>query len=96
MSKPMSMMVRIEAKPECITRVKQCLTDILAPTRAEDGCVSYQLFIDDANPAMFIFVETWATKAAWEAHDKTPHVAAFRRIAKTDVANVEVVFMTEQ
>lgn len=91
----MSMMVRIEAKPDHIEAVHACLTGILAPTRAEEGCLNYQLYIDDANPAMFIFVETWATKAHWEAHDKAPHVDEFRQLAQTAVANVEVVFMTE-
>lgn len=95
MSNPMSMIVRIEAKADHIDEVKDCLTAILAPTRAEEGCLNYQLFIDDNNPAMFIFVETWATKAHWEAHDKTPHVDEFRKLAATAVAGVDVTFMSE-
>lgn len=91
----MSMMVRIEAKADHVDAVKACLLGILEPTRKEEGCVNYQLYIDDANPLVFIFVETWATKAHWEAHDKAPHVDDFRKLAATAVAGVEVVFMSE-
>ena len=67
---------RISAKSETVAELRQILKDLVAPSRAEAGCVSYELFQDNDDPRDFITVENWGDSAAADAHMSTPHVAA--------------------
>ena len=95
MNNSLTLIVRIKARKERAEEVKQSLLDILEPTRAEAGCESYKLYIDDKEPSVFIFVETWTTRAHWEAHNQTPHLATFLSLAETAVENVDITEVTE-
>lgn len=65
---------RITAKPDKVEALKSVLLDLLAPTRSEDGCVSYQLCQNRSNPGDFVFVEAWTSDAAIDRHMTTSHV----------------------
>ena len=67
---------RISAKTETLAELRQILKDLVEPSRAEAGCISYELFQDNDDPRDFITVENWADSAAANAHLATPHVAA--------------------
>ncbi len=67
---------RISAKTETLAELRQILKDLVVPSRAEAGCVSYELFQDNDDPRDFITVENWDDRAAADAHLATPHVAA--------------------
>jgi quinol monooxygenase YgiN len=64
----------ITAKPGSEKLVGEALSALVEPTRAEAGCVSYDLFVSAADPATFITVETWRSQAELDAHLQTPHV----------------------
>ncbi|MEV7418454.1 putative quinol monooxygenase [Streptomyces sp. NPDC089919] len=47
----------------------------LAPVvRAEPGCLRYDLHRVSGDPDRFVLIERWASQAALEAHDVTPHM----------------------
>jgi quinol monooxygenase YgiN len=50
------------------------LFSLSAPTRAEPGCVMYDLYRSPAVKEHFMRLEVWASAAALEAHKATPHV----------------------
>ena len=52
---------------------KACIT----PTRAETGCISYILTTDPTKAGKLVFIETWQSKAALDAHMQTPHLQRF-------------------
>jgi len=56
------------------------LREMLEPTRAEPGCIRYDLVrsLVGANYTEFVFVEEWESEAALEAHAQTPHFKALR------------------
>jgi quinol monooxygenase YgiN len=54
--------------------VQQALEALVAPTRAEEGCLGYELFESLAAPGTFITVESWRAQADLETHLQTPHV----------------------
>lgn len=54
--------------------VKTILQSIVAPTRQETGCLSYQLLSNDGNPAEFLFIEEWTDEKAIGKHFSTPHI----------------------
>lgn len=65
---------RIVARKENADQVGEILAGLVAPTRAEDGCIDYTLLRNRADRTDFTFVEEWASDAALEAHLKRPHV----------------------
>ncbi len=63
----------IYAKPGSESLVEDILRELIAPTRAEAGCVKYELFCNSANPSEFVFIEEWISREALDAHIKTTH-----------------------
>ena len=66
----------IPAKPEAADAVREALTTLAEATRAEEGCLAYDLFESASTPGTFVTVERWTGSAALDAHMATPHVAA--------------------
>jgi quinol monooxygenase YgiN len=66
----------ITAKPGEEDTVRQALQALVEPTRAEDGCVSYELFDSLADSSAFVTIEKWRSQDALDAHMKSPHLAA--------------------
>ncbi len=66
----------ITAKPGSEDAVGAALRDLVAPTREEAGCVSYDLFESAAAPGTFVTIERWNGQADLDAHMQTPHIAA--------------------
>jgi quinol monooxygenase YgiN len=65
---------RVVAQPDRVEELKAVLLDLIEPTRAEPGCVSYQLWQGQTDPGDFVFVDNWASDEAFAAHMVTPHV----------------------
>lgn len=56
--------------------VAAALHDLLAPTRAEPGCISYELFSSAASAQTFITIEKWKSDGDLAAHMQSAHIAA--------------------
>lgn len=52
------------------------LLSLAGPTRAEPGCLRYDLYRSPEAPHEFMRYEVWASAEALEAHKKTPHLRA--------------------
>jgi quinol monooxygenase YgiN len=65
----------LPAKPGSEDTVRNALAALVAPTRAESGCVSYELYESAASPGTFFTVETWKAQSELDAHMQTPHIA---------------------
>jgi quinol monooxygenase YgiN len=63
----------IEGKEE---ELKQHLVSLAAPTRAEPGCVRYDLYRSPERANHFMRYEIWTGPEALEAHKATPHIRA--------------------
>ena len=50
---------------------------VRTPTLAEPGVTEYDFFQSPDDPAHIVFVETWESREALEAHFGTPHFAEF-------------------
>jgi quinol monooxygenase YgiN len=72
----------IRAQPEHIDTVREVLTGYVQPTRAEAGCIVYDLFQNRSDAAHFTFVEEWADEASLDAHSKSAHITAGRERLK--------------
>ena len=64
----------VTALPDKADELKAILLGLIAPTRAEAGCLSYQLLQNNSDPSEFVFVEEWTSDAALDEHMTTPHL----------------------
>jgi quinol monooxygenase YgiN len=71
--------VEIEAQGR--EAIQAALLEVIASTRAEDGCEEYGCYEDTQSPGRYIFVERWRDKTALERHLATPHMAAWMKVA---------------
>ncbi len=76
----------IHADPAKVELVKTELEKLLPITRAEKGCMQYDLHQDNENPAHFLFYENWESRELWQAHSNAPHIAAYRKATEGAVA----------
>jgi quinol monooxygenase YgiN len=68
---------------------------IAVASRAEPGCISYQVCQDSESENEFVFVEQWRSDDALREHFGTPHVAEFMAaIRNLIVAPPDVKFHT--
>lgn len=67
--------------------------DVIAATRREPGCVSYDLTSSITEPNMFVFVERWDSREALAAHAASAHVAHWRTLCVDylDRRNLEII-----
>lgn len=70
----------MRAKPGQELRLRQELERLLAPTRAEKGCINYDLHRSLEDPTLFMFHENWASEADLDAHLRSPHLQALLRL----------------
>ena len=77
-AKTITIVATFQARPGKEAELRAALTGLLAPTRAEAGCINYDLHAAPDDPSKFLFYENWASKVHHEVHDKTPHVQNLR------------------
>ena len=77
-----TVIARIKAKTGEVQRVKEELLKLLAPTRAENGCMNFDMHQGATDQPQFLFHENWTSKAALEAHFETPHIKNWLRVAE--------------
>ena len=87
MNKHLTIVADIKAKSDQIDLVKAELLKLIATTRAEEGCINYDLHQDNENPAHFLFFENWESRELWQAHMGNQHLKDY--LAATDGAVAE-------
>lgn len=84
----------IKANPDQIDLVKAELLKLIEITRAEAGCINYDLHQDNENPAHFLFYENWESRELWQTHMNAPHLAAYMKATEGAVADFTLNEMT--
>ncbi len=95
-SKPLTVVVTLQAKPGQEARVREELTKLLVPTRAEEGCLNYDLHESASERGLFLFLENWANKADHERHLGQPHLQRWRELAKELLAKPRDLSLWQQ
>lgn len=93
MSKPLTIVAIFQASPGREDELAAALQGLIAPTRAEAGCLNYDLHRDLEVPGRFLFHENWATRGHWDAHMQTPHLKHHRETSGPLVARAEIYQM---
>lgn len=95
MSKKLTVVAKILAKTGKGALVKSELMKLLTPTRAEEGCINYDLHQDNDNDDLFYFHENWESKELLQAHLKSDHIAAYLKATEGAVAEFVITEMTQ-
>lgn len=69
-----SLIATLTGRPETREELYRLLVDQVGPTRAEHGCIDYNLHVDASDPCIFVFYENWESQADLDAHMKTDHL----------------------
>lgn len=78
----LTIVANITAKADKVELVKSELMKLIDITRAEEGCINYDLHQDNENPAKFLFFENWESRELWQKHMDAQHLADY--LAATD------------
>jgi len=93
MSKPLTIIAKIQAKSGHEDQLEANLRSLVAPTLAEAGCINYDLHRSHEKPGLFLFYENWETKEEWEAHMESAHLVAHQEASKDLVEEFELFQM---
>lgn len=66
------------AKPDGVEMMKKLLSDMVKPSKAEKGCLFYEIVQYKENPRKFMAIETWADEAALDGHKASAHYAIYK------------------
>ncbi len=91
----LTIVANIKAKSGKIDRVKAELEKLIPITRAEVGCINYDLHQDNENPAHFLFYENWESRELWQAHMGNQHLKDYMAATEGAVEEFTVNEMTQ-
>ena len=66
------------AKDGCEAKMKELLTAMVEPSKKEDGCLFYYIFVYENNPKKFMAVESWRDEKALNGHKNSAHYAIYK------------------
>jgi len=69
-----TVLARFKAKEGLEEKVKQEIMARVAPTRAEAGCINYDLHQSADDKRLFMLYENWVSREALDEHLKMPYL----------------------
>ncbi|WP_298441908.1 putative quinol monooxygenase [uncultured Ferrimonas sp.] len=90
----LTIVANIIANDDKIELVKAELLKLIEITRAEAGCINYDLHQDNENPAHFMFYENWSSRELWQQHMANQHLADYMAATEGAVAQFTLNEMT--
>lgn len=90
----LTIVANIFANADQVELVKSELNKLIAPTRAEEGCINYDLHEDNEDPSHFLFFENWESRELWLAHMEMPHIEAYKTATEGAVKHFTLHEMT--
>ena len=84
----------ITAQEGSESAVEKGLAGLVEPTLREKGCLSYDLHIDNEDPTIFAFHETWESEADLDRHLESDHIKAFQKAGEEIIEDVQMHRLT--
>lgn len=75
--------------------VKEELLKLIAPTRLEEGCISYKLHQANDNKNLFIFFEHWQSVEILEKHLQSKHLKDYLKATDNLIEEFIVTKLTQ-
>jgi quinol monooxygenase YgiN len=90
----LTIVANITAAADKIDLVKAELLKLIKITRAEVGCINYDLHQDNENPAHFLFYENWQSRELWQNHMGNQHLLDYLAATEGSVEEFVICEMT--
>lgn len=90
----LTIVANIKAALDKVDLVKAELLKLIEITRGEQGCINYDLYQDNDNPAQFIFYENWETRELWQTHMGNTHLKEYMQATEGSVETFTLNEMT--
>ena len=88
------LIARIHAQPGQADLVASALLELAGPSRAESGCLLYDVCRSQADPNELLVLEEWESREALDTHMATPSFKAFvARIGSALAGEPELTFI---
>lgn len=86
---------KLTIKEDMIELFKNSVTELIAETRKEAGCIQYQLFQDINNKKVLSFVEEWESMETLQMHMKSKHfLETVPKLAELEEKESEIMVST--
>src|SRR5271169_2443934 len=72
-----TLVVALRARPGQEAALEKELRALVVPSRAERGCIAYDLHVSSDQPGLFLLREIWASLKHHQKHWETPHMNAW-------------------
>jgi len=72
--KYLTVVAEFHAKSGKEDELRKELMALVAPTRAETGCVQYDVHEEQGTPGHFLFYENWTSRPELDAHARSAHL----------------------
>jgi quinol monooxygenase YgiN len=76
----------ITAKPGSEDAVRAAMQGLVAPTRDEEGCLSYSLSESSTAPGTFVTIEEWNDPSDLDKHMETEHIQGALAVLGSELA----------
>ncbi|MDT5059756.1 MAG: hypothetical protein QOH63_215 [Acidobacteriota bacterium] len=90
-----TVLARVRAKVGMEEQVKRECLALVAPSRAEQGCLNYDLHQSADDPTLFIFYENWESLEDLERHLESSHSLQFDERTEGMLAEPEEITFLE-
>ena len=91
----LTIIANLHAKADKAELVGSELEKLIDVTRAEPGCLRFELHHNNKDAAHFIVLEVWESKDIWQAHTNAPHLRAYMTATENALASFALYEMTE-
>lgn len=91
----LTIVANIKTKADKVELVKAELLKLIDITRAEEGCINYDLHQDNENPTHFLFYENWESRELWQTHMGNKHLAEYVAVTEGAVEEFTVNEMSQ-
>lgn len=90
----LTIVANIKANADKVELVRAELLKLIDITRAEEGCINYDLHQDNENPVHFMFYENWESRELWQKHMANQHLEDYMAATEGAVAEFTLNEMT--
>ena len=71
------LIARFRPKPGMAGEVRAAIAEVASSTRAEEGCLHYEVLASLRDQDLFVIHSRWRDEAAFDNHASLPHTLAF-------------------
>lgn len=89
------LMARLKVKPEAVEDMKNTVLSLTGDSRAEAGCLNYDVHQAIDDETVFMWHETWTNKAALDEHFAKPYFLEFFAKVENAAAEPPQIYLTK-